>query len=257
MSKTRPPDRRWQPWPDTLSVGARRVQAARRAAELAKKGGRPLAPVVTDAREITTPFWGDAWCRNLESYSDFANRLPRGRSYLRGGSVLDLQVAAGRVTALVSGTELYEVEIEVAAVPKARWQAICRDLAGAIDSVIELLQGRLSTPVMARLCRQGTGLFPTPREIVMSCSCPDSAGMCKHLAAVLYAIGVRFDTEPALLFTLRKVNAEDLIARAAAGTRLKKGSGPPSTARRITDEASLSAIFGLELETRNRKSRNR
>ena len=112
------------------------------------------------------------------------------------------------MTALVSGTEIYDVEIAVTAVPQAQWRAICRDSAGAIDSVVELLQGKLSTSVMARLCRQGTGLFPTPREIRMSCSCPDSAAMCKHIAAVLYGIGVRLDHAPALLFTLRKVDAE-------------------------------------------------
>ena len=207
MSKRRTYYERWRPWPETLSVGARRVQAERRAKELTKGGKRTLAPVIAEGRDITTTFWGDAWCRNLEGYSDFANRLPRGRSYLRNGSVLDLQIAPGRVTALVSGTEIYDVVIAVTAVPAAQWRAICRDSAGAIDSVVELLQGRLSTSVMARLCRQGTGLFPTPREIEMSCSCPDSAALCKHLAAVLYGIGVRLDRVPALLFTLRKVNA--------------------------------------------------
>ena len=257
MSKRRVSYERWQPWPETLSVGARRVQAERRAAELAKKGGRTLSPVVTDAREVTTTFWGDAWCKNLEGYSDFANRLPRGRSYLRNGSVLDLQIAPGSVTALVSGTEIYDVEIAVTAVPQAQWRAICRDSAGAIDSVVELLQGKLSTSVMARLCRQGTGLFPTPREIRMSCSCPDSAAMCKHIAAVLYGIGVRLDHAPALLFTLRKVEASELIERAVAPRRLKKTTDGTSGARRINDESSLADIFGLDIATRRRGRKRR
>ena len=151
------------------------------------------------------------------------------------------------MTALVSGTEIYDVEIAVTAVPQAQWRAICRDSAGAIDSVVELLQGKLSTSVMARLCRQGTGLFPTPREIRMSCSCPDSAAMCKHIAAVLYGIGVRLDHAPALLFTLRKVKPSELIERAVAPRRLKKAPDGTSGARRISDESSLGEIFGLDI----------
>lgn len=238
---------RWYGWTPRLSVAARRYQAGRRAAQLAKKQGRTLSPVAIDGRKITQTFWGDAWCGNLERYSDFENRLPRGRSYVRSGSVIDLQIAPGRVTALVSGSELYDVEVDVSPVPKARWQAICRDSAGAIDSVVELLQGRLSHSVMTRLCREGTGLFPTPKEIRLSCSCPDWASMCKHVAAVLYGIGARLDREPALLFTLRKVKEDDLIARAGTGTRLAKGRPAASGTRKVLDEASLGAIFGLEL----------
>jgi len=180
-----------------MTVAMRRRKAERRAADLARKSGRDLVPVIITGREITKTFWGNAWCENLERYSDFANRLPRGRSYLRNGSVIDLGIEPGRVSALVSGTDLYTVEVAVAPVPRRQWQAICRDAAGAIDSVVELLQGRLSTSVMARLCQAETGLFPTPRQIRLSCTCPDQATMCKHVAAVLYAIGARLDREPA------------------------------------------------------------
>src|SRR5947209_9605560 len=190
----------WRPY---LPVAARRRQAAREMAKLAKKG-RQTSPVVIEGRKIAKSFWGKAWCDNLERYSDFSNRLPRGRTYVRNGSVIDLQIEAGEVKALVSGSDIYKVAVKVAPVSKSRWQAICQDCAGAIDSLIELLQGRFSKGVMERVCRQKTGLFPSPDEINLSCSCPDWASMCKHVAAVLYAIGARLDQKPELLFRLHQ-----------------------------------------------------
>ena len=198
-----------------VSVAARRAQAARELAKLQKKG-RTISPVAIEGRKIAKTFWGEAWCDNLERYSDYANRLPRGRTYVRNGSVVDLQVGPGRVTALVSGSTMYDVKVTVGPVPRSRWSAICEDCSGAIDSLVELLQGRFSKGVMARLCEQKTGLFPSPKDIIFTCSCPDWASMCKHVAAVLYGIGARLDHQPELLFTLRKVDQQDLIANAGA-----------------------------------------
>jgi uncharacterized Zn finger protein len=231
-----------------VSVASRRAQAERRLAQL-RKQGRPVAPVVIDGRKIATTFWGVSWCDNLERYGDFANRLPRGRSYVRNGSVVDLRIEPGVVTAVVSGSDLYDVQVTVTALPASRWRAVCGDVAGAIDSVIELLQGRLSDHVMTRLCAGGTGLFPSPREIEFSCSCPDAAYMCKHVAAVLYGVGARLDREPGLLFTLRKVKEGDLVgdAGARAAATLVSGRGGVPGSRRIADEASLSAVFGIDV----------
>jgi hypothetical protein len=150
----------WKPY---VPVAARRWQAARRLAQLRKKNGRDASPIVIDGRKIARTFWGEAWCENLERYSDFANRLPRGRTYVRNGSVVDLRIAPGTVTALVSGSDLYEVEMKIAALPTTRWQAICQDCAGAIDSVVELLQGKLSKSVMARVCEPKTKPKPNRR----------------------------------------------------------------------------------------------
>jgi uncharacterized Zn finger protein len=226
-----------------VSVAARRAAAAREAARLAKNG-RKTAPVVIDGRKIAATFWGAAWCDNLERYSDYANRLPRGRTYVRNGSVIDLQVAPGVVSAIVSGSELYEIRVQVAPVPKVRWKAVCQDCAGAIDSVVELLQGRFSQGVMARICHEKTGLFPSPDEITFACTCPDWASMCKHVAAVLYGIGARLDEKPDLLFVLRKVDQQDLIARASAG--LPHGRKRP-LAKSMLDADDLGAMFGIEI----------
>jgi uncharacterized Zn finger protein len=232
----------WQPY---VSVAERRRKAEREMAKLKKKG-HPVSPVVIEGRTIARTFWGKAWCDNLERYSDFSNRVPRGRTYVRNGSVVDLQVAAGEVKAMVSGSKIYQVAVKVAAVPKARWTSICTDCAGAIDSLVELLQGRFSKGVMERICQQKTGLFPAPAEIQFSCSCPDWASMCKHVAAVLYGIGARLDERPELLFKLRKVDEGDLIAKAGRGLPLSK-KGPAEG--KVLAADGLSELFGLEMGT--------
>src|SRR5690349_6604564 len=179
-------------WGEYVSVADKRKRAERELAKLRKRG-RAVAPVAIEGRKIAKNFWGVSWCSNLERYSDFASRLPRGRSYVCNGLVIDLQIEKGRIAAKVSGSELYDVTVSIAPVAAKRWQAICRDCSGTIDSLVELLQGRLAKSVMDRVCRQGDGLFPAPSEIKLSCDCPDSAGMCKHIAATLYGVGARLD----------------------------------------------------------------
>src|SRR3954453_6032404 len=230
-------------WPRYVPVAERRRKAERIAAKLAKKG-QVLMPVTIAGRAIAATFWGKAWCDNIEAYSDFASRLPRGRTYVRNGSVLDLQIARGQVAALVSGSELYRVALVIQEMPAARWRSICADCASGIESLVELLQGRLAKGVMERLCRQGGGLFPTPRDIRFSCSCPDHALMCKHVAAVLYGIGARLDKQPELLFRLRGVDEKDLLA--PIDDSLPMANTTPA-ASKVLETGDLSAMFGLDM----------
>jgi uncharacterized Zn finger protein len=233
-------DRGWAPY---VPVAERRRRAERMAVRLRKKGP-VLAPVTIAGRTITATFWGKAWCNNLEAYSDYETRLPRGRTYLRNGSVIDLQIARGQVTALVSGSKIYRVVLAIKEVPAARWRSICTDCAGSIASVVELLQGRFAKGVMERLCRQQNGLFPTPSDIRFSCSCPDYALMCKHVAAVLYGVGARLDDQPELLFRLRGVDESELIARIDTPLALAK-KGPAFD--RVLHADDVSALFGLDM----------
>jgi uncharacterized Zn finger protein len=230
----------WKPY---ISAAERRKKAARAAARFARNGS-PLEPVRVTGRTIAATFWGKAWCDNMERYSDFANRLPRGRTYVRNGSVIDLRIAAGKVEARVVGSDIYKTTITIAALSKARWQALGRDCARSIDSLVELLQGRLSRGVMERICRPEAGLFPSPKEIAFACSCPDWAEMCKHVAAVLYGVGARLDQKPELLFTLREVDASELVARAGEDLPLAKNA--PAARRRLND-AGLAEMFGIEM----------
>ena len=226
-----------------VSAAARRRKAAQHVKKLAKKG-RALAPVAVEGRAIAKTFWGEAWCDNLERYGDFANRLPRGRSYVRSGAVLDLQIDAGAIAALVSGSSLYEVEVKIARLPAKRWSALVADCAGRIDSLVELLQGRFSQPVMQRMCERESGLFPAPKEISFECSCPDWARMCKHVAAVLYGVGARLDERPELLFSLRAVDQQELVT--TAGKAVRAPARAPKRGK-LLEEADLSTVFGIDV----------
>ncbi len=230
----------WKPY---VSAAERRRKAAVHVQKLAKKG-QPVAPVIIEGRTIARTFWGKSWCANLERYSDYASRLPRGRTYVRNGSVADLKIARGEIAALVSGSEIYKVRITIAPASQPVWKALCKDCAGSIDSLVELLQGRFSKGVMERVCLPDKGLFPSPKEIGLSCSCPDWADMCKHVAAVLYGVGARLDASPELLFTLRGVDHTELLARAGEDLPLAK---KPASSKRVMAGGDLGAIFGLEI----------
>jgi uncharacterized Zn finger protein len=230
-------------WPAYVSVAQRRANAEREAGKLRKKGS-VLSPVVIEGRKIASTFWGKAWCDNLEGYRDYENRLERGRSYVRNGLVIDLQIAPHAVTALVSGSSVYTVKITIGEVLKAQWKSICADCAGGIDSLVELLQGRFSKGVMERICRQGTGLFPKPAEIKFSCSCPDYASMCKHVAGALYGIGARLDDRPEMLFRLRAVDENDLVANIGDALPMSK-QGP--AAGKVLEGDDMAALFGLDM----------
>jgi uncharacterized Zn finger protein len=230
-------------WAPYVPVAERRRKAEAEIKKL-RQNGAVMSPVKIDGRKIAKTFWGQAWCDNLESYRDYENRLPRGRTYVRNGSLLDLQIAPRKVTAMVSGSELYQVKVSIADVAKTRWKKLCTDCSGGIDSLVELLQGRFSKGVMERICQQDTGLFPRPSEIRFTCSCPDYAAMCKHVAAVLYGVGARLDESPELLFRLRAVEATGLLSNldnALPATKTQRDE-----AQTLAD-ADLAALFDLDM----------
>ena len=228
-------------WPRYVSAGERRVKAQKEMEKLRKKG-KEIQPVVLDGRGISRTFWGKAWCHHLESFSDYSNRLPRGRSYVRNGSVCHLEIRPGVIEAHVSGSSLYTVTIRVKKLPGAAWKAIKEKCSGQIGSLLELLQGKFSDKVMAVVADRKTGLFPQPGEMELHCTCPDWASMCKHVAAVLYGVGSRLDTRPELLFLLRKVNADELIFSDVA-----LPSAPAHEDVLASDR--LGDIFGIDLDT--------
>ncbi len=232
-------------YPPYVPVAQRKKKAAQAAATLAKKGQK-VSPVQIEGRTIARTFWGKAWCDNLESYSDFENRLPRGRSYVRNGSVVDLQITTGKVTALVQGSSMYKVNIAIQPVEAARWTSVVGECSGKIDSVVELLAGKLSGGVMEVITRKGAGLFPVPAHIHMKCSCPDYATLCKHVAAVLYGVGARLDQRPELLFELRSADPTQLVSVAAAGGILRGGKGAEKG--KSLGSADLSSVFGIDIE---------
>ena len=231
-------------WPEYVPVAARIERAAKKAAKRAKAAGRQPEPVKITGSGIAKTFWGKSWCQNLERYSDFSSRLPRGRTYARNGSVVDLLLTRGRIAAMVAGSMAYDVAITIAALPPRAWRAIKADCATSIGSLVDLLSGRLADDVMRRLARPGDGMFPGPREVKLRCSCPDGAQFCKHLAAVFYAIGNRLDTRPELLFLLRGVDQTELVAAATKESVSRAVRG--NAAHALADD-DLAGIFGIEI----------
>jgi uncharacterized Zn finger protein len=225
-------------------VAERRRKAAMKMDALRKKG-IDIQPVTIQGRKIASSFWGKGWCEHLESFSDYENRLPRGRSYVRNGSVCHMAVAKGEIEAKVSGSELYTVKVKIKTLAGKKWAEIKGRCSGQIGSLLELIQGKLSDHVMGVVTDRKEGLFPLPGEMSFGCSCPDSARMCKHVAAVLYGIGARLDSKPELLFKLRGVDHDELIA-ADAEKAVAAATSRGKSKRLAADE--IGAVFGIEID---------
>ncbi|HYF35778.1 MAG TPA: SWIM zinc finger family protein [Prosthecobacter sp.] len=227
-----------------------RESKARLQREIAKrqKKGEPFEVLAAPAgqKKLTTTFWGQAWCKHLETYQQYESRLPRGRSYLRQGNVYNLKIEPGRLTAVVAGSELYETKIRIQPLSENDWQRIVASCAGQVGSMLDLLGGKLGDGMMRILTDKEEGLFPKPRDIRFDCSCPDYADMCKHVSAVLYGVGVLLDSKPDLLFTLRGVDQAELLGHASKATLSEIGDG--SAAGDLAD-TDLSALFGIDLDT--------
>lgn len=234
-------------WPRYVPVAERRAKAERKMKKLQKKK-KAIQPVTIEGRTIARTFWGKGWCDHLESFGDYSNRLPRGRSYVRNGSVCHLEIVRGQIEANVAGSRLYRVQADINPLAGSKWKAIKQRCAGRIGSLIELLQGKLSDEIMGAVTDRKNGLFPLPGEIKYTCNCPDWAGMCKHVSAVMYGVGARLDEQPELLFLLRGVDHNDLIAGEAAVAETLAGAGSRRTRRRTVADADLSAVFGVELQ---------
>ncbi|MCX6851227.1 MAG: SWIM zinc finger family protein [Verrucomicrobia bacterium] len=230
-------------WWSYQDVEEQKKQVQREIAKRKKRGEKfEVLPAPAGQKKLSTTFWGQSWCRNLESYQDYESRLPRGRSYLRQGKVYDLEIEPGKLSAVVAGSELYDTSITIHPLPKKQWQQIVESSAGQVGSMLDLLAGKLGEGLMKVLTDPDDGLFPKPKEIRFNCSCPDHADMCKHVSAVLYGVGVMLDTKPELLFTLRGVDQAELLSNAssAAITDLAADGGDLAG-------IDLSAIFGIDL----------
>lgn len=229
-------------WPAYVPV-ATKIARAKKAAEKLRKKGVDVQPVQLSGRKIAASFWGKGWCDHMDSYHDYENRLPRGRSYVRNGSVVHLEVSKGKIHALVAGSSTYTVDITVELLPASRWRWIKSQCAGQISSLVDLLKGKLSDGVMRVVTGRDNGLFPGPKEFRMRCSCPDSACMCKHIAAVFYGVGNRLDSRPELLFLLRGVDHAELAADGGVDAVIAKGGDSAPELAGV----DLSEMFGIEL----------
>mgnify|MGYP001190447346 CR=1 FL=1 len=190
---------------------AKRKENAKKLIKKLEKKGQKLNPISIEGRVIAKSFWGNGWCTHLETMNDFESRLPRGRTYARNGSVIDLNIKPGLISATVSGSEIYKIQIKIKTMDQQAYKKIITKCRGEISSLIDLLSGKFSKGIMTIVADEKTGLFPKKSEISFGCDCYDYADMCKHVAAVLYGVGHRLDHHPEELFLLRGVDHTDLI----------------------------------------------
>ncbi len=239
----------WSYYPPYVSVAEKKAKAVRKLKQLKKKHP-DIKPILLEGRSIARTWWGKSWNLNLERYADYSNRIGRGRNYVRHGAVLDLRIDSGKVESLVQGTRSkpYSVGIKIKAINKKIWQGIKADCKGKLDSLQGLLAGKFPKTLGEIFTARGKGLFPSPKEIEFSCSCPDWAYMCKHVAATLYGIGSRLDEDPALFFKLRKVKMKDLITQAVEDETRKLLKKAKKKTERIIAESDLADVFGIEME---------
>jgi len=237
-----------------VPVAERRARAQRQASKLAKKG-RTLNPISIAGRTIASSWWGKSWCANLERYADFAYRLERGRAYVRNGMVLDMSIEKGTVKALVAGSRAtpYNVTVTVKPLSESAWKRLSKLAQGRIDTLQELLAGKFPEELRSSFFDKTSGLFPKPSEISLDCTCPDWATMCKHVAAALYGVGARVDTDPSAFFVLRGVSMDDLVSTAAAHERTRLLTKKSVKSKRLlktkdTPANELSALFGVNVE---------
>lgn len=222
---------------------AKRLQKAQKKMQQLKKKGHNIQPIKIEDRTIARSFWGNAWCKHMESFCDESNRLSRGKTYVRNGSVCHLEINKGEIKAMVYGNELYYITIEIKPLARHKWDDIKQTCLGKVSSLLDLLSGKLADGVMEVVVHPKNGLFPLSQEFNLSCSCPDWANMCKHVAAVFYGVGARLDADPAQLFTLRGVNFEELID---VNEAIATVTSTTSSRRKRIDDNAFGALFGLD-----------
>ncbi|MDR3165715.1 MAG: SWIM zinc finger family protein [Synergistaceae bacterium] len=230
-----------------IPIGTKCANAQKQLAHLKKKDP-DISPIVVEGNKVVTTWWGEAWIDNLEGYADYENRIGRGRSYVKNGLVLDLRISPGLLTSLVSGSRKtpYEVRIEIDPLSPSKWKAIVEQIGRRISNMEDLVRGRFPEELKEIFLRRGEGLFPSPKEIHMSCSCPDWAYMCKHVAAALYGAGTRLDRDPPLFFTLRRVDFSSLLKKSIDEkmNSMLKNAGKKTS--RVIDDADVTDLFGLQ-----------
>ena len=229
-----------------VSVAEKKAKAQKALAKL-KKAGKDVEPIVIEGTKIAKTWWGIAWNKNLESYADYENRIGRGRSYVRNGFIFDLKVSAGKINAIVSGSgsKPYTIVIKVDELSAEKWEAAIAACSRQIDSISDLAAGKFPQELESVFTEKGEGLFPSPKEIHFDCSCPDWASMCKHIAAVLYGIGARFDDDPLLFFKLRGIDFELLIKKSVEEKMKSMLEHADEKTSRVLDDEEIGDLFGL------------
>lgn len=220
--------------------------------KLMKKKGVILEPIALESQVIARTWWGKSWNNNLERYADFQYRLGRGRSYVRCGSVIDLKIIANEINALVMGSDSspYTIKVKIDKLDNKSQSSLMEKSRTSLDSMHSLLAGEFPMDLKDEFFKQGTGIFPTPKELHFNCSCPDVAKMCKHVAAAMYGVSARLDQKPELFFLLRGVNIDDFVNTLIEKEREKILTRAKTKSSRsiVADTDEISELFGIDVD---------
>jgi uncharacterized Zn finger protein len=218
-----------------------------RAERLKKQLKRDINPINISGRNIAESWWGKAWNKNLKEYADFSNRISRGSSYVRSGSVVDLVIENGEIQALVSGSsnKPYQVNIAIKALDDQKWELIKKECKNKFSSLSDLSNGKMPKELEVLLRNPDYGLFPTPNDIHFNCSCPDYAYMCKHVAATLLGVGNRLDDDPLMFFKLRQIDSNDLIQSSVEEKLESMFKNIDYISDRVIEDSVAKDLFGL------------
>ncbi|WNF35092.1 hypothetical protein RJD24_11460 [Bacillaceae bacterium IKA-2] len=233
-------------FPEYIPVAQKKENAKKQIEKLRKKKPN-IAPIVIEGNLIARTWWAKAWNKNLEIYADYSNRIARGRSYVRNGAVLDLQITEGVVKALVQGSDQmpYEIKITIEPFSNEKWDSMLLVCNHKIDNLEELVEGKFPKELEEIFTLKGKGLFPTKTEINFDCSCYDSAQMCKHVTASLYGIGARFDEDPILFFKLRNIDFEVLLKKTVEQKMQSLLENANKKSARTLDDKDVFNLFGV------------
>ena len=192
-------------------------------------------------RELGTTWWGQRWIKSLEQFSrDYLSRLGRGRTYARTGRVHDLSIGPGLVTAVVTGSEHYDVSLRMDAFTTGEWNSAIKIMSQEARYAAELLAGRMPSDIDSVFRRSKRSLFPSKsHDLETDCSCPDWASPCKHVAAMHYVLGEAFDRDPFLLFELRGRTRDQVLA---ALSRLRTGTNEAAVMEKRTAEVAATSV---------------
>ena len=217
---------------------------------MAKSKSEIREPIIIEGRTISSSWWGKAWCDNIDIYADFDNRLPKGRNYVRSGCVVDLKIEYGVIRALVVGSrpKPYRVQIDIKPFSDNEVKAFEDKCRNNFESVEDFINGRFPDSFKKYFTSSSLNLFPKVKEMKFSCSCPDWAVLCKHVAAVLYGIGRKLDDDPMLLLRLRGIDtasfSEKIVNREAEKLALSSSISLPPGRAMDMEEASL--LFSVD-----------
>jgi uncharacterized Zn finger protein len=205
----------------------------------------------TQTGKFGKTWWASRWLAALERLID-ATRLSRGRSYARSGQVVKLEIGRDGVEARVQGSRVtpYKLNIKFRPLSDAEWEKVTDAIAAQALYAAKLLAGEMPEQIQEVFEAAGASLFPTKgNDLETDCTCPDWANPCKHVAAVYYLLGERFDADPFLIFEMRGRSKDDIIADLRTRRMVELALDTPEGEEQVADEAETVLPLEQSLDT--------